>query len=363
MSSRRASRLRRIALGAALLAGCGDDADGFGPPTLHDVAGASPAIQRAAQAIVRVRGARGAGTGSFISADGLLLTNNHVLGNRTCPIEGCWFDVTFDHQRGQPPQEPQTVFGVPLHVDVGLDMAILQIYTEAPASDANRLATPNYLSFVPYEAVDLIGKHVTVVGHPEARLKKWASGVVIDVSGVWFESTVFILPGDSGSPLLDDEGKLIGLMHRSAEAADLLTSSGYLTSSLGTASAPLIAAMDAPLPASMISIAADAAPDDIVENNAVYLNGRAQSVPVQGVATSVISLLAQACDQGLARTDYLSPEDLTSAITPCDDAQFWIDCRKDVDPVAYGVVCPDSDLSGWAARFQAMNQRQRALNG
>ena len=64
---------------------------GSGPsfPHFNHIATAPAAIKTAARAVVRIHTAKAYGTGSFISPDGLLLTNNHVLGVPVCPIEGC----------------------------------------------------------------------------------------------------------------------------------------------------------------------------------------------------------------------------------------------------------------------------------
>ena len=61
----------------------------------------------------------------------------------------------------------------------------------------------------------------------------------------------------------------------------------------------------------------------------------------------MLASLGEACDAGLARTNYASPEDLTEALTPCVAAEFWIECRSDAS-AGFG-VCP-SDASAWAAR-------------
>ena len=62
-------------------------------------------------------------TAVFISPDGLLLTNNHVLGVSICPVEGCYVQLTFGDQRGVPVSPAEVVFAVPKAVNVGLDVA------------------------------------------------------------------------------------------------------------------------------------------------------------------------------------------------------------------------------------------------
>src|SRR4051812_11010331 len=71
-----------------------------------DPSDAPEPIRAAAAAVVRIGTPWSNATGSFISADGLLLTNNHVLGVEVCPREGCFAKLSFSYERGQPFQAP-----------------------------------------------------------------------------------------------------------------------------------------------------------------------------------------------------------------------------------------------------------------
>jgi hypothetical protein len=53
------------------------------------------------------------------------------------------------------------------------------------------------------DSSELLGMHVTAVGHSEGCSKKWTDGSVVDAMGEWFIFTVCTLPGDCGSPVLD----------------------------------------------------------------------------------------------------------------------------------------------------------------
>ena len=355
-----------VSLVLMLLVGCGGSGGATtnaGPdlPQVNDIVTATAAIQKAAKAVVLIRTAGASASGSFISGTGLLLTNNHVLGDATCPLEGCYVQLTFQRQRGQQRLQPVTVFAVPQSVDVGLDMAVVQMYDRPGGS---KLVTPDFLSFNAQTPASLFGLHVTVVGHPEARLKKWSDGVVFDATGSWFRSTNYSLPGNSGSPILDDNGQIVGLLHRGPTAEDLFTSDGANLYSVGTASAQLVAALSAPLPAVMISSSAPTTADQFLAKDYVYLNAHVAAVQADGATVAPLTLLGQACDAALARHDFLSPDDLSSALTPCFHAQTWIECRADANSVPYGVVCPtNAEASAWAARFQKMNQLQTGMNG
>jgi len=105
----------------SLLAACShSDSGSILLPSFGNISDAPAPIQTAAQAVVRVHTAGAYATGSFISPNGILLTNNHVLGVEVCPQEGCYAQITLMHQLHAPPQDPQTVFLVPLAVDTGL---------------------------------------------------------------------------------------------------------------------------------------------------------------------------------------------------------------------------------------------------
>jgi hypothetical protein len=312
--------------------------------------------------VVRIHTAGEYGTGSFISPTGLLLTNNHVLGDTVCPIEGCSIQLSFNFQRGQSFLPFSTVYAVPVAVDVGLDMAVVQIHTST--ADSPNLSTPNFLTLVAHDPSSLVGTRITIVGHPESRLKKWTSGEVVDAFGNWFSSTAYILPGDSGSPVLDDGGNLVGIIHRAPTGEDLISSDGVNVMAIGTASAPLQTAMAVgALPAAMISVAAPTTADAVVASDFVYLNAGAATAGVNGVASDVLSLLGCACDTALARTSFASPDDLTAALQPCNDALTWIECRADESPAPYGTVCPSEDTAVWTGRFQKMNDLWVAMNG
>lgn len=330
-------------------------------PNLNDIVTAPDAIQTAARAVVRIRTAGQSGTGFFISATGQLLTNNHVLGDTVCPVEGCYIGITFLHQKGQPVQQPVNVFAVPVAVNAGLDMALVQLYNSPGGTELN---SPDYLTFNSQSSSSLIGKHITIVGHPEGCLKKWTDGVVVNASGQWFQSTAYILPGDSGSPVLDDDGNIVGLIHRGPGSEDLFTTNSANMFSIGTASEAIMAALTAPLPNTMIFISAATTTADFLANDLVYLNAHATSVNTSGTSTAALSLLGNACDAAQARTDFISPDDLQSALLPCYQAETWIECRTDISSGPYGAVCPTgSDATNWANRFKGINQLRNNMNG
>lgn len=341
---------------------CGDDAPNANPPELYDITSGSSVVRAAARAVVRIQHPAGlSGTGSFISRDGLMLTNNHVLGTEECAREGCRITLAFDHQRGEPQNPGFDAYAVPQHASPGLDMAVLQIYEDP--SQKRRLATPDFLEFSPHDAKELIGTKVTAVGHPLGRLKKWSSGVVIDADGEWFESTVFSLPGSSGSPMLDEDGKIVGLLHRGADGFDLLTRTSSNVSAIATAASALEAGLDAPLPDTLLSLDADLSAAQVLAHSDIFLAGASSTAQVGGETKTVLEILGDACDGALANEDYTSLEDMMGAFTPCLSAIDFIECRSDLDDKPEEpVTCPD-DREAWITRMQTVVQRQIDFNG
>ena len=331
-------------------------------PSFQDLTAAPAPIQKAAEAVVRIRTANSTATGSFVSATGLLLTNNHVLGTEVCPVEGCYAQLSFDYQRGKKAPAAQSVFVVPVAVNVGLDIATVQVFESQGGSP---LSTPSFLALESRDAASLLTTHVTLVGHPDGHLKKWTAGEVMATDGSWIWTTAYLLPGNSGSPLLDDAGRLVGIIHRGPTGEGYFTADGALTYSVGTASAPIASAMKAPLPPEMVSTAAPTTEAAAVAANAVYLNAHVATVTLAaGGTASILTALGNACDAGLAGQNYATPEDLSAALQPCMDAEGWIDCRTDLTTTPSGAVCPDGgDVALWQERFTKVNGAWVALNG
>jgi V8-like Glu-specific endopeptidase len=330
----------------------------------EDPADAPAPIRDAAQAVVSIDTASGSATGVFLSKDGMLLTNNHVLGVEVCPREGCYAKFTFSHERKSPSTPPVDVFVEPLHVDIGLDMAVLQAYSvDSSGRRGKKLVSPQSIELKPRDAGSLMGTHVHVIGHPKGRLKKWTSGEVVGSDGLWFSATAASLPGNSGSPVLDDAGHIVGLLHRGPTGADLITQSGANLYSIATASAAIEAALGEELPATVQSLYSDMTADDVAEQQELYLQAHVANASVDGVQKPVLTILGDACDQGLRRDDYTSPDDFYEGVRACSAAMRWILCDAAPTTRNWG-VCPDETTRDlWRARFLLLFERQRGLNG
>ncbi|GAA2073120.1 hypothetical protein GCM10009821_09200 [Aeromicrobium halocynthiae] len=202
--------------GAALYGALDDD----GPVTVSSLQGevdAEPAatgqIERVAEAVlpsvtqinVAGAGAAGSGTGIIISDDGEILTNNHVI---EAAADGGTITVAFnDGTNGE-----ATILGR----DPKTDLAVIKV-------DGVSGLTPATLGS---SASLTVGQEVVAIGSPFGLESTVTSGIVSALNrpvassdGTGGGSTVFpavqtdaaINPGNSGGPLVDLQGRVVGI--------------------------------------------------------------------------------------------------------------------------------------------------------
>jgi serine protease Do len=171
---------------------------GIQQPVAGQVAAAGDQIVEVARqvspAVVSVTRTGGAGSGVIISEDGIILTNNHVVGNANRVairlIDGRQFT------------------GVVLGRDPGIDIAIVRIdapdLAVAPLGDSDALQ---------------VGQAAIAIGNPLGLERTVTSGIISAINrsprGFLLEGLVqtdaAINPGNSGGPLLDIDGEVIGI--------------------------------------------------------------------------------------------------------------------------------------------------------
>jgi S1-C subfamily serine protease len=153
-------------------------------------------IPRIKQAVMRLQQADGeSGSGAFISADGYIITNRHVVGAD---------DKTLAYiDEGVPS-------GMKVRVVAVLDkhdLAICKFNGPVPA----------YLRFSDRDAFD--GQHVAVVGQPKGYIDSITQGVVSHTLRAanpisdpdCFQLDAPINPGNSGGPVIDAYGNIVGI--------------------------------------------------------------------------------------------------------------------------------------------------------
>lgn len=150
--------------------------------------------RQASPAVVSVSRAGGSGSGVLIRRDGVILTNAHVVGNVRRVVIGL-----ADGRR-----LPGTVLGL----DPTLDIAVVRIeITDAPVAplgDSDRLE---------------VGQRAIAIGNPLGLDRTVTTGVVSAINrsprgiavGGLIQTDAAISPGNSGGPLLDSRGRVIGI--------------------------------------------------------------------------------------------------------------------------------------------------------
>ncbi|HXG89852.1 MAG TPA: trypsin-like peptidase domain-containing protein [Vicinamibacterales bacterium] len=156
-----------------------------GPRSIEDVVG------RASAAVVSIETATGRGTGFFVKPD-TLVTNAHV-------VQGQAF-VTIRLHGGQ------TVQGQVLRSSTDLDIAIVRATAAADQMQVLQLGSASAIR---------PGQEVLAIGSPMGLQNTVTRGIVSAVreaGGVHLIQTdAAINPGNSGGPLLDREGRVIGI--------------------------------------------------------------------------------------------------------------------------------------------------------
>jgi serine protease Do len=147
---------------------------------------------RRSTVLVRPGGSRGNGSGVLWSPDGLIVTNAHVARGSRAEIS-LWDGREF----------PAEVTAR----DARRDLAALRISASdllaAEAGDSSRLR-PGELAIAVGNPLGFIGALTTGVIHAVGPIRGWGSQS-------WVQSDVRLAPGNSGGPLADARGRVIGI--------------------------------------------------------------------------------------------------------------------------------------------------------
>jgi hypothetical protein len=169
-------------------------------------------LQDVAPAVCLIRASRGdleqTGTG-FRIADDLLLTNWHVATIRGLPAANISAEFGFDDDGAGGGRESTAVecHCLPAAAEQADDWAALRVRTQMGASvPAIKLSNA---------AVPIIGQPAFIVQHPAGQRKRvaYARNQITDVTERVVQYLSDTQGGSSGSPVLDDQGRLVALHH------------------------------------------------------------------------------------------------------------------------------------------------------
>ncbi len=182
---------------------------------------APAAIQKAGESIVRVLTRDGGvGTGFFLSDGPRFVTNSHVVGLENCSREGCFFEIDRNFEAGSQFKRTE-VYGVPVLNISELDIAVYTLYLPEKANPkAKAFPAPPGLAFSSTPEDVQIGKELYIVGHGYGGLKRWSAAPLFKTTGDWCHSTHCTPEGNSGSPVLNAQGEITGIVHRTAFLSD-----------------------------------------------------------------------------------------------------------------------------------------------
>jgi S1-C subfamily serine protease len=149
--------------------------------------------KRLQNAVVTVWSEFGHGTGFIVDSAGLILTNQHVLGPTT------YIAVQFD--------SVTKISAVKLLADPEKDIAVIWTDLSAyPKAIVAPLATES-----PDEPTAVEGERVFTIGSPLSQQKSMTTGIVSKVEAHAIISDVRIDHGNSGGPLFNSLGQVIGI--------------------------------------------------------------------------------------------------------------------------------------------------------
>ena len=149
-------------------------------------------FKRLKNTVVTVMSEAGHGTGFFVDSKGLVLTNQHVVGNSE------YLAVQFDREH--------KVAARLIAADPQKDVAVLWVNLAAFLNAANAPLFRASGARAPVQE----GERVFTIGSPLTLDKIITTGIVSKVEPHTIMSDININPGNSGGPLFNGEGQVIG---------------------------------------------------------------------------------------------------------------------------------------------------------
>ncbi len=171
--------------------------------------------------------ARGAGSGIVWAADGRIVTNAHV-------VRGDRARVTWEDGR--------SLRATVVRRDDARDLALLRVEPLPPARAVAPVRSAGTLR---------VGELAVAVGNPLGYVGAFTTGLVQRCNARWVTSSVRLAPGNSGGPLADSAGRVVGINSMVAGNLSLAIPSDAVTAFVDAALAPRLGVAVAPAVASL----------------------------------------------------------------------------------------------------------------
>ena len=175
--------------------------------------------------VVLIASTNTVGTGVVVSEQGDIITNEHVIRDAYKARGDEWVAVWFKPSNGARPVKSDFLLARILRRNQRRDLAHIQLTQLMPQTAV----------VIPLATVmPSIGQEVFTIGHPKTYLWSFSQGIVSQIrpnyewkypdgilrSATTIQTQAPINPGDSGGPLLDDEGAVVGIVVGSATETD-----------------------------------------------------------------------------------------------------------------------------------------------
>ncbi|MBM0741876.1 trypsin-like peptidase domain-containing protein [Phormidium sp. CLA17] len=148
--------------------------------------------QKVNSAVVTVYGAKELGSGMIMRTDGLVLTNKHVIENSISPAVKTATGEVYEAEI--------------VDFDLRYDLAIMQLKTKAIPIVLPTITLENTLQLRP-------GDRVYAIGSPGGKAGTMTTGTFLRTTeqGSLQLSSGLLSPGNSGGPLLNANGEVVGI--------------------------------------------------------------------------------------------------------------------------------------------------------
>lgn len=165
----------------------------------------------AAKSVCRIVTPKGLGTGFLIDL-GRVMTNHHVLSGPDIAAQS-YVEFNFQEDSFGILQEPfrYRLLGEGFQTNVDLDFSIARIEQENAFPSLESWGTLTLSA----DSFPGIGEHVTIIQHPGGGAKQIAltANQVVSIFEHRLQYTTDTLPGSSGSPVFNDDWKVVALHH------------------------------------------------------------------------------------------------------------------------------------------------------